>query len=82
MSIPVIQLLLGRYKRLNFVFTNMNIFFVISRDQNFGINELSAIQDVRNDFSLQDINTESNPTTVESAAAFKEKGKFIFILIS
>lgn len=26
-----------------------------SRDQNFGLNELAAVQDVRNDFNLQDI---------------------------
>lgn len=26
-----------------------------SRDQNFGLNELAAVQDVRNEFSLQDI---------------------------
>lgn len=25
------------------------------RDQNFGLNELAAVQDVRNEFSLQDI---------------------------
>lgn len=25
------------------------------RDQNFGINELAAVQDVRNEFNLQDI---------------------------
>lgn len=27
----------------------------LCRDQNFGINELAAVQDVRNDFNLQDI---------------------------
>lgn len=36
------------------------------RDQNFGLNELAAIQDVRNEYNLQDITDEppsSSPTT-------------------
>lgn len=32
--------------------------FVRYRDQNFGINELAAIQDVRNEYNLQDITDE------------------------
>lgn len=38
-----------------------------SRDQNFGINDLAAIQDVRNEFSLQDI---------DESAASKDRGNF------
>lgn len=34
---------------------NYNNDNVVFRDQNFGLNDLSAVQDVRNDFSLQDI---------------------------
>lgn len=40
------------------------------RDQNFGLNDLAAIQDVRNDFNLQDI-TDEPPAT-------KDRGKFKF----
>ncbi|XP_037902413.1 uncharacterized protein LOC119646134 isoform X2 [Hermetia illucens] len=40
---------------------------VTFRDQNFGLNDLAAIQDVRNEFSLQDINEDTTST-------FKEKG--------
>ena len=41
-----------------------------SRDQNFGINDLAAIQDVRNEFSLQDI---------DESAASKDRGNtFIY----
>lgn len=40
------------------------------RDQNFGLNDLAAIQDVRNDFNLQDI-TDEPPAT-------KDRGKFEF----
>lgn len=29
-----------------------------NRDQNFGLNELAAVQDVRNDFNLQDVGDE------------------------
>jgi hypothetical protein len=42
------------------------------RDQNFGINDLSAVQDVRNEFNLQDID--------ESAAVAKDKGRNCFNL--
>lgn len=51
------------------------------RDQNFGINDLAAIQDVRNEFSLQDIDgtSESSLTGAPSSGTFKEKGKnFVF----
>lgn len=48
---------------------NNNKYFVLNyRDQNFGLNDLAAIQDVRNEFSLQDINEDTSST-------FKEKGK-------
>ncbi|XP_067630318.1 uncharacterized protein [Eurosta solidaginis] len=49
---------------------------VAFRDQNFGLNDLAAIQDVRNDFSLQDIDgtSESSLTGVPSSGTFKEKG--------
>ena len=36
------------------------------RDQNFGINDLVAIQDVRNDFNLQDI---------DDSTVIKDKGE-------
>ncbi|XP_054738742.1 uncharacterized protein LOC129244873 isoform X2 [Anastrepha obliqua] len=50
---------------------------VAFRDQNFGLNDLAAIQDVRNDFSLQDIDgstSESSLTGAPSSGTFKEKG--------
>ncbi|BFG04404.1 serine proteinase stubble [Drosophila madeirensis] len=44
------------------------------RDQNFGINELSAVQDVRNDYSLQELDNASEATSSpQSASTFKEK---------
>ncbi|XP_046866373.1 uncharacterized protein LOC6646261 isoform X2 [Drosophila willistoni] len=44
------------------------------RDQNFGINELAAVQDVRNDYSLQDLDSASEATSSpQSASTFKEK---------
>uniref|UniRef100_W8AF38 Serine proteinase stubble n=1 Tax=Ceratitis capitata TaxID=7213 RepID=W8AF38_CERCA len=48
---------------------------VAFRDQNFGINDLAAIQDVRNEFSLQDIDgtSESSLTGAPSTGTFKEK---------
>ncbi|XP_054738741.1 uncharacterized protein LOC129244873 isoform X1 [Anastrepha obliqua] len=49
---------------------------VAFRDQNFGLNDLAAIQDVRNDFSLQDIDgstSESSLTGAPSSGTFKEK---------
>ncbi|XP_055379499.1 uncharacterized protein LOC129610802 [Condylostylus longicornis] len=48
---------------------------VAFRDQNFGLNELSAIQDVRNEFTLQDINND-NPSSAkpDSSSSFNEKG--------
>lgn len=36
---------------------NYNNDNVVFRDQNFGLNDLSAIQDIRSDFNLQDIGT-------------------------
>ncbi|XP_011194297.2 uncharacterized protein LOC105219694 isoform X2 [Zeugodacus cucurbitae] len=57
----------------NGVYFNDNVAF---RDQNFGINDLAAIQDVRNEFSLQDIDgtSESSLTGAPSSGTFKEKG--------
>lgn len=46
--------------------------FSLFSDQNFGLNDLAAIQDVRNDFNLQDI-TDEPPA---SAALTKDRGKF------
>ncbi|XP_059610078.1 uncharacterized protein LOC132257256 [Phlebotomus argentipes] len=43
-------------------YANDNIVF---RDQNFGLNELAAIQDVRNEFNLQDI--ADDPSNVDRA---------------
>ncbi|KAH8355699.1 hypothetical protein KR200_005309, partial [Drosophila serrata] len=55
----------------NGVYFSDNIAF---RDQNFGINELSAVQDVRNDYSLQDLDSASEATSSpQSASTFKEK---------
>ncbi|XP_065369519.1 uncharacterized protein LOC135961828 isoform X1 [Calliphora vicina] len=57
------------------VYFNDNVVF---RDQNFGINELASVQDVRNEFSLQDLDSSSDssstPTVAQSASTFKEKG--------
>ncbi|XP_032590811.1 uncharacterized protein LOC6559422 isoform X2 [Drosophila grimshawi] len=54
------------------VYFSDNIAF---RDQNFGINELAAVQDVRNDYSLQDLDSASEATSSpQSASTFKEKG--------
>ncbi|XP_055642277.1 uncharacterized protein LOC129779048 isoform X2 [Toxorhynchites rutilus septentrionalis] len=36
---------------------------VVFRDQNFGLNELAAIQDVRNEFNQDDINEDSTTTS-------------------
>ncbi|KAL9915823.1 uncharacterized protein LOC119637044 isoform X2 [Glossina fuscipes] len=50
---------------------------VVFRDQNFGLNELAAIQDVRNEFTLQDLDStseSSSPLAVQSVNTFKEKG--------
>ncbi|XP_043066891.1 uncharacterized protein [Drosophila bipectinata] len=56
----------------NGVYFSDNIAF---RDQNFGINELAAVQDVRNDYSLQDLDSASEATSSpQSASTFKEKG--------
>ncbi|XP_055319936.1 uncharacterized protein LOC129577248 isoform X2 [Sitodiplosis mosellana] len=41
---------------------------VVFRDQNFGLNELAAIQDVRNEYNLQDI-TDEPPSSSSSSAA-------------
>uniref|UniRef100_A0A1B0BNH1 Peptidase S1 domain-containing protein n=1 Tax=Glossina palpalis gambiensis TaxID=67801 RepID=A0A1B0BNH1_9MUSC len=49
---------------------------VVFRDQNFGLNELAAIQDVRNEFTLQDLDStseSSSPLAVQSVNTFKEK---------
>lgn len=54
------------------VYFSDNIAF---RDQNFGINELAAVQDVRNDYSLQDLDNAAEATSSpQSASTFKEKG--------
>ncbi|XP_062128418.1 uncharacterized protein LOC133840543 isoform X2 [Drosophila sulfurigaster albostrigata] len=56
----------------NGVYFSDNIAF---RDQNFGINELAAVQDVRNDYSLQDLDNAAEATSSpQSASTFKEKG--------
>ncbi|XP_073844712.1 uncharacterized protein isoform X1 [Musca autumnalis] len=56
------------------VYFNDNVVF---RDQNFGINELASVQDVRNEFSLQDLDSTSESSSLngaQSASTFKEKG--------
>ncbi|XP_032571770.1 uncharacterized protein LOC6608274 isoform X2 [Drosophila sechellia] len=56
----------------NGVYFSDNIAF---RDQNFGINELAAVQDLRNDYSLQELDSASEATSSpQSASTFKEKG--------
>lgn len=45
----------------------------LHRDQNFGLNELAAIQDVRNEYNLQDITDEppsSSPTTNDRGKSY------------
>uniref|UniRef100_A0A182F5Z4 Uncharacterized protein n=1 Tax=Anopheles albimanus TaxID=7167 RepID=A0A182F5Z4_ANOAL len=46
---------------------------VVFRDQNFGLNELAAIQDVRNEFNQDDINDE--PPTTTTTTTSKDRGK-------
>ncbi|XP_050100953.1 uncharacterized protein LOC126581390 [Anopheles aquasalis] len=41
---------------------------VVFRDQNFGLNELAAIQDVRNEFNQDDINDEPATTTTTTTS--------------
>ncbi|XP_052864370.1 uncharacterized protein LOC128270980 [Anopheles cruzii] len=49
---------------------------VVFRDQNFGLNELAAIQDVRNEFNQDDINDEPAASSKDppSASAFSPRG--------
>lgn len=61
------------------VYFNDNVVF---RDQNFGINELASVQDVRNEFSLQDLDSTSESSSLngaQSASTFKEKGKLTIV---
>lgn len=51
----------------------MTTWISILRDQNFGINDLAAIQDVRNDFTQQDI---------DESTVIKDKGRENTRLIS
>lgn len=55
-----------------YVFAHTNKCARIRRDQNFGLNELAAIQDVRNEYNLQDI-TDEPPA---SAQTTNDRGKF------
>lgn len=52
----------------------------IHRDQNFGLNELAAIQDVRNEFNLQDITDEppssSSSSLSSSSSATNDRGEY------
>lgn len=52
---------------------NTDLLHIERRDQNFGLNELAAVQDVRNDFNLQDIGGED--------PASKDRGKLNIIFI-
>ncbi|XP_013118851.2 uncharacterized protein LOC106095942 isoform X2 [Stomoxys calcitrans] len=55
------------------VYFNDNVVF---RDQNFGLNELASVQDVRNEFTLQDLDSTSESNGLngaQSASTFKEK---------
>lgn len=47
------------------------------RDQNFGLNELAAIQDVRNDFNLQDIQDDTAANSNNNNN--KDRGECIFL---
>lgn len=68
-------------------FTYFTMFFLtpifsscLCRDQNFGINELSAIQDIRNEFNLQDI-TDEPPSSIQPAqpSGSNDRGKWFAI---
>lgn len=50
--------------------------FYLYRDQNFGLNELAAIQDVRNEYNLQDI-TDEPPS---SAQTTNDRGKLMILI--
>lgn len=53
----------------------VHLFFSLScRDQNFGLNELAAIQDVRNEYNLQDI-TDEPPSGAAASAATNDRGE-------
>lgn len=52
-----------------FVFSSLSY-----RDQNFGLNELAAIQDVRNEYNLQDI-TDEPPSGTSASAATNDRGE-------
>lgn len=43
----------------------LNLLINFSRDQNFGLNELAAVQDVRNDFTQQEL---------DESTAIKDRG--------
>lgn len=49
----------------------MFTYALANRDQNFGLNELAAIQDVRNEYNLQDI-TDEPPSSAQST---NDRGK-------
>lgn len=54
----------------------------IHRDQNFGLNELAAVQDVRNEYNLQDITDEppasssSSSSSAAASGASNDRGNF------
>lgn len=45
------------------------------RDQNFGLSELAAIQDIRNEFNLQDITDEPPAAAQQTTQAPNDRGK-------
>lgn len=60
----------------------MNFTICYYRDQNFGLNELAAVQDVRNEYNLQDITDEppSLSTTTTSSSANDRGMVFCFFI--
>lgn len=63
-----------QYTYTIYIYTITTIYYIF-RDQNFGLNELAAVQDVRNDFNLQDIQE-------DPAASSKDRGEFVRIAMS
>ena len=61
----------------DFIFIHFVFFSSLSyRDQNFGLNELAAIQDVRNEYNLQDITYEPpSGASASASAATNDRGE-------
>lgn len=57
---------------------NYNNDNVVFRDQNFGLNELASVQDVRNDFNLQDLGA----STTGDDSQIRDRGELFVPVIS